>query len=343
MKPHTLLFRSDANVFIGTGHVMRCLALAQAWQDVGGAALFAAGEMPEGLRSRLCAQRGLSFAPIEATPASAEDAVATIALAHEISADWVVVDGDRFRSDFLEHLRYAGLQVLLIDDGQDRTTPFANLIVNPNFGASEAFYRAQGTRASVLAGPSYILLRREFQECGEKHSSGKGNRVLITLGGSDPDDLTPRIAAALDSAGLNLTVVAGAAYSNSHALQGIRGHNLRVMVDAQNMAELMREADLAVIAAGGTLCELLAVGCVALSYARNTLQMRVVQALASEGAAINMGGTALFDAAALSLAVKRLTRSKSTREQMAARGRRLVDGRGAARVVEALQHEEGRR
>lgn len=321
---------------------MRCLALAQAWQDVGGAGLFAAVEMPEGLRSRLRAH-GLSFAPIEATPGSAEDAIATIAQAHEISADWVVVDGDRFRSDFLEHFHYAGLQVVLIDDGKDRAASFANLIVNPNFGANEGFYRAQGLKASVLAGPSYILLRREFQEGGEKHASEKGNRVLITLGGSDPDDLTPRIAAALDSSGLELTVVAGAAYSNPHALQGISGRNLRVMVDAQNMAELMKEADLAVIAAGGTLWELLAVECVALSYARNTVQMKVVQALASEGVAINMGDTAHFDAVALALAVERLTRSKSTREQMAARGRRLVDGRGAARVVEAIQHEEGRR
>jgi len=321
---------------------MRCLALAQAWQDVGGAALFAAGEMPERLRSRLRAN-GLSFAPIEATPGSAEDAVATIAHAHEISADWVVVDGARFRSDFLEHLHCAGLQVLLIDDGEERAASFANLIVNPNFVANEEFYRAQGHKASVLAGPTYILLRREFQESVEKHASEKGNRVLITLGGSDPDDLTPRIAAALDSSGLELTVVAGAAYSNAHALQGISGCNLRVMVDAQNMAELMKEADLAVIAAGGTLWELLAVGCVALSYARNTLQMRVVQALASEGVAINMGDTAHFDAAALALAVERLARSKSTREQMAASGRRLVDGRGATRVVEAIQHEEGRR
>jgi UDP-2,4-diacetamido-2,4,6-trideoxy-beta-L-altropyranose hydrolase len=342
MKPHALLFRSDANVFIGTGHVMRCLAIAQAWQDVGGEALFAAGEMPEGLRSRLRAH-GLPFAPIEATPGSLEDAVATITQAHEINADWVVVDGDRFRNDFLEHLYYAGLHVLLIDDGADRAASFANLIVNPNFGANEKFYRAQGLKAPVLAGPSYILLRREFHESGEKHASDKGNRVLITLGGSDPDDLTPRIAAALDSPGLKLTVVAGAAYSNAQALQGIRGRQLKVMVDAQNMAELMKESDLAVIAAGGTLGELLAVGCVALSYARNTLQMRAVQALAREGVVLNMGDAALFDVAALALAVERLTRSKSAREQMAARGRKLVDGRGAARVVEAIQHWEGRR
>jgi spore coat polysaccharide biosynthesis predicted glycosyltransferase SpsG len=198
-------------------------------------------------------------------------------------------------------------------------------------------YEGQGLKTQVLAGPRYFPLRREFREGGDKQASEKGNRVLITMGGSDPDDLAPRIAAALDGSDLELTLVAGPGYPNAPALRGINCRNLRVVVDAQNMAKLMKEADLAVIAAGGTLWELLAVGCVAISYARNTVQMRVVQSLASEGVAISMGDPAYFDAVALDLALARLARSKSTREQMAALGRRLVDGWGATRIVEAIQ------
>jgi spore coat polysaccharide biosynthesis predicted glycosyltransferase SpsG len=133
-------------------------------------------------------------------------------------------------------------------------------------------------------------------------------------------------------------LVAGAGYSKVTALQKVSAPNIRVIVDSQNIADLMSESDLAVIAAGGTLWELLSMGCVVLSYARNTVQKRVVRSLAKDGVVVDMGETVDFSAASLVSEVRRLADSQALREQMAARGRRLVDGLGAARVVEAMLH-----
>jgi UDP-2,4-diacetamido-2,4,6-trideoxy-beta-L-altropyranose hydrolase len=338
MKPCVLLIRADANVAIGTGHVMRCLALAQAWRDAGGNASFAVAEMPEMLRSRLTSN-GFHCIPIEASPAAAGDAAALVAEAGRIGADWVVVDGDRFGSDFLNRVRRDGQRVLLIDDFAERDTFPADLILNANLGADAELYRTSGLNVPVLTGPRYVLLRREFRRHREPRIREKADRVLVTLGGSDPEDLTPRIASALvQSSDLQVTVVAGAGYPHVGKLREISHANLRVVVDSQDMAELMMETDLAIIAAGGTLWELLTLGCTVLSYSRNTVQARVVHSLAAEGIVVDMGDAGGFDPVTLVSAVRGLAGSRSARERMAFLGREIADGLGALRVVEALQH-----
>src|SRR5208283_2387426 len=146
MKPGTLLIRADASPAIGTGHVMRCLALAQAWQEAGGAVSLAVVELPDGLSPRVTAE-GVSVIRIRAAPGSPEDAAETVAEAHRLSADWVVIDGDRFDSDFLETVRGAGFRVLLIDDFANRKSFPADLIVNSDLDDDGEPYRKRGATA----------------------------------------------------------------------------------------------------------------------------------------------------------------------------------------------------
>jgi spore coat polysaccharide biosynthesis predicted glycosyltransferase SpsG len=275
---------------------------------------------------------------VNANPGGPEDAGETVAQAHRLRADWVVIDGDRFGSDFLATVRAAGFRVLLIDDFADRESFPADLIVNPNLDDVEP-YRKRGATARLLAGPSYVLLRREFRQGAEKRGVRQtGNRLLVTLGGSDPENLTPKIAGALaHCSDLEVTVIAGAGFDNANELRKLNASNLRVVFNPPSMAEFMRDSDQAVIAAGGTLWELLSMGCAVLSYSRNIVQTRVVQALAHRGAVVDMGGTCHFDPAKLAVSVKELVDSRVARERMTNLGRSLVDGLGATRVVEAAQ------
>lgn len=336
MKPGTLLIRADASVSIGTGHVMRCLALAQAWQDRGGKACLAASELPASLADRLDVE-AVSRTMIGAPPGSFDDAVATIAQAHQTGAGWVAIDGERFRGGFLKQVHDAGLRVLLVEDSVDHESVSVDLIVNPNLGVDSETYRARGSNTRVLAGPSYCLLRREFRAAARERSQSIGSRVLVSLGGSDPENLTPRIAAALiGSAGLQLTLVAGPGNPAGDQLRQLKAPNVRVLHNAKDMAELMSNTDIAVIAAGGTLWELLAMGCAVLSYARNAVQKSVVQWLARDGVIVDMGDTSRFDPARLLPEVARLSASQLARARMIEAGRALVDGAGANRVVDAM-------
>jgi UDP-2,4-diacetamido-2,4,6-trideoxy-beta-L-altropyranose hydrolase len=338
MKPDVLLIRADASRAIGTGHVMRCLALAEAWQDAGGTASLAVAELPDALSPRVTSE-GVTLSRVHATPGGPEDAAATVAQAQGLSADWVAIDGDRFGSDFLETVHAAGLRVLLIDDFANRKSFAADLIVNPNLDDDETPYRKRCATARLLLGPSYILLRREFRQGIEKRGTRQtGNRILVTLGGSDPENLTPRIANALaDCSDLEVTAIAGAGYDTADELRKLKASNLRVVFNPANMVQLMKDSDQAIIAAGGTLWELLTMGCAVLSYSRNIVQASVVQALSRRGVVVDMGETCHFDPAKLLASVKGLVESRAARERMTNLGCALVDGMGAARVVEAMQ------
>ncbi len=320
---------------------MRCLALAQAWQSAGGMVSLAVAELPAALLPRVAAE-GISLSRIHARPGGREDAGETVAHARRLRADWVVIDGDRFGSDFLGTVRSAGFRVLLIDDFANRESFPADLIVNPNLDEGGEPYRERGAIAPLLMGPSYVLLRREFRQRAEKREIREtGNRILVTLGGSDPENLTPKIANALaHSYDLDITVIAGASFDKATELRKLNASNLRVVFNPPNIAQLMKDCDQAIIAAGGTLWELLSMGCAVLSYSRNIVQARVVQALSHRGVVVDMGQTCHFDAAKLLASVKKLVDSRTGRERMAQLGRTLVDGLGTTRIVEAAQQSE---
>jgi UDP-2,4-diacetamido-2,4,6-trideoxy-beta-L-altropyranose hydrolase len=316
---------------------MRCLALAQAWQDAGGNANLATAEMPDALIPRLIAE-GVAVSGIDATPGGLDDAHETVARAKRLRADWVAIDGDRFGSDFLEFVRNAGFHVLLIDDFAKRESYPVDLIVNPNLDDTEGAYGNRFDGGRALQGPAYVLLRREFtRETENTGARQNGRRILVTLGGSDPECLTPEIVSALvKSSDLALTVIAGAGYERQEELQSLSAHNLRVLFNPPNMVDLMKGSDQAIIAAGGTLWELLFIGCAVLSYSRNDVQRRVVEALSQRSIVADMGDTREFDPERLVASVQELAGAWPIRERMTSLGRAMVDGLGPARIVEAV-------
>ncbi|MGB7129277.1 MAG: UDP-2,4-diacetamido-2,4,6-trideoxy-beta-L-altropyranose hydrolase [Candidatus Sulfotelmatobacter sp.] len=341
-KPPAMLIRADASAAIGTGHVMRCLALAQAWQDAGGEATLVAAELPDSLAARLTANK-ISTLRIDATPGSSDDARRLIAHGSRLDPDWIVVDGDRFGCDFLQLVQESGSRVLLVDDYADRTAFPANIIVNPNFGAEPDVYRSKGFAAPALTGPRYALLRRQFQNPFLREVRERADRILITLGGSDPEGLTPQIATALAGCpDLQITVVGGGAYSNKTELADQLGSGTKLIFDSQEMPRLMMEADIAITIAGGTLWELLSLGCAVLSYARTAGGAYLVTCLAKQSMIVDMGEISHFDATKIVPAVREIAESIGMRQRMALQGQALVDGAGAKRVVEMLRQMGGR-
>ncbi|NJN67365.1 MAG: hypothetical protein HC884_11960 [Chloroflexaceae bacterium] len=109
-----LAIRADGSSSIGTGHVMRCLALAQAWQDRGGRVVFAMAETTPALRERLEAEN-IPVVCFSAVTGSQEDAQRTLSLARQVEAGWVVADGYHFGAAYQQVVKEAGLRLLLVD------------------------------------------------------------------------------------------------------------------------------------------------------------------------------------------------------------------------------------
>src|SRR5258708_178813 len=95
-----LLIRADATPTIGMGHLMRCVALGQGWQDVGGIVRIACAQyLAEPLGSRLQAEN-IDYDVLSTEPGSADDARKTISLAKQHNAEWIVVDGYQFGGQY---------------------------------------------------------------------------------------------------------------------------------------------------------------------------------------------------------------------------------------------------
>jgi UDP-2,4-diacetamido-2,4,6-trideoxy-beta-L-altropyranose hydrolase len=343
----TLVVRADASVAIGTGHVMRCLALAQAWQDGGGDVVFAMADSTPAVHERLGSER-VEIVHLETTVGSAQDAAQVAALAHARHASWVVVDGYEFGSEFQRIVKNSGLKLLFVDDNGHATHYFADLVLNQNIHASEELYACRENYTRLLLGPHYALLRREFWPWRDwkREIAAMGDKVLVTMGGSDPDNVSFRVIECLNaikSPVLQITVVIG---GSSPHLQKVReaaarnGRNIRLLVEANNVPELMTENDIAIIAGGGTLSELLFMGCAVLSYARNVVQARVVHDLEGMNALRSLGSSEAVDAGLLASTLREVVASKDLRAQMATAGRRMVDGWGVARALQALAPQE---
>ena len=111
----TLVIRADASTQMGVGHIMRCLALAQTWQDAGGEVLFVLVSSVPTLESRLKAE-GLEVVHLASVAGSADEVRQTLALANNRGAAWVVADGYQFGAQYQRAIKQAGLHLLFVDD-----------------------------------------------------------------------------------------------------------------------------------------------------------------------------------------------------------------------------------
>jgi len=342
VKP--LLVRVDASAQIGTGHLMRCLALAQAWQDAGGRAVFLMATEASALESRLRSE-GMEVVHLPVQPGSTDDAIRTADLARQVGADWVVVDGYHFGADYQQAIKGSGLRLLFIDDNGHAGHYSADLVLNQNIHADEDLYPNREPYTRLLLGTRYVLLRREFLKWrGWKREIPEvARKVLVTMGGSDPDNVTLKVIQALhqvDMDGLEAIVVVGGSNPNYEELQSaVRDacFPIRLESNVTNMPELMAWADVAVSAGGSTSWELAFMGVPTFVTILASNQNPIAESLDAMGYAVNLGWYEDVSPKKLAQVVMQLLKAPRTRAEMSQCGRQLVDGMGSDRVIQALQ------
>ena len=345
LKP-PLLIRCDANERIGVGHVMRCVALAQAWQDLGGTVTLLGDITAAGLLARLH-EEGIVFQPLQAAPASEADAVETAGLAHLLGSRWVVLDGYHFTQAHENEMIGRGLKVLTLDDVADRSSFSATVVLNHNAYAEASLYDGKAPNSEVLAGAHYIMLRREFasRRPAVLEVPERATRVLVTMGGSDSGNVTAtalQALAAFSQWPLTVTVLVGAANAHLPALEravasGIGIHEVELMVNAADVPSVMASSDLAITAAGSTGWELACLGVPMMVVKTADNQRLMERFLRGQGAGIVLDGRDSQGGASWVPAITETLISASTRRSLAEVACRLVDGQGARRVAEHLR------
>jgi len=329
----SVLFVTEGGGEVGLGHISRCRALARALVGIGGRAAFLVPPEPT-------VQALLGSLPatvvVEPWPLYPARAVAAV---RSLDPDAVVVDSYKASIELFVALR-ALAPVVAVDDTADRPLP-VDVVVNGGVAAESLLYD-RTTDTVFLLGSRYALLDPQFADSPERPARTRVSRLLVTLGGGpSTTDLTAAIAAA-DAVVENGTidVAAGPFGADAAALDAIaRAARNRVIVhrDRFGLRALMLEADLAVSGAGMTLYELSAVGTPAVTVCMADNQEPNAAAFDRAGAApcaARAGEPALREK--LESVLRRLAGDAAARADIAGRARRLVDGRGAARVAEHI-------
>ncbi len=335
-----LLVRADASARIGAGHVMRCLALAQAWIDAGGRALFASHALPEALARRL-AEEGIAVEAVTAEPGSPEDARQCAALALARRAAWVVTDGYGFGDTYHTPLCAGGFRVLTFDDKGHLERYVVDLVLNPNIQAGEIDYGARAPHTRLLLGCRYAPLRREFRAApaAPRLHPPLARRLLLMLGGSDPHGHTGRLLGSLTRPGapeLEITVVAGPTNrARAELARRWRGaeDRVRVLVDVREMTPLILAADLAVSSAGSAVWEMARFGTPMVLGAMLDVEVLLASRLARAGGCLYLGPLDELEPERLIATLAALLSDRDARARLGETAVALVDGQGAARVV----------
>ncbi len=336
-----LVLRADAGHGLGSGHVMRLSALADAATARGGEAVVVVGGEPGPTLDHLATRRIASI-PSGQTSGGDDDRELMIANARRLGADAIVVDGPSVSPAYVAALADAGLRVASLDDLGAAPLPTA-VVVNHNLGAERLADRYPAARVRLLGRP-YHLLRSEFrrQPAAGPPLRERARRILVTMGGSDPVGATARVLRALLRPSLDIVVVLGPHFRCDAELTGAllvaesRGHQVDVHYRPRDLPALMASCDLAISAAGGTLAELgylgrptvaLAIVADQVDNARRHVEHELVAC-----------GRPLTDVTddELAAAVAELAADLPTRRRMRDHSAAALDGRGAERVVEQL-------
>ena len=334
MSRPLVALRCDAGRDTGLGHLLRCIALAEALQGGGCdvVLLGSVGDVP--LAERLLAQRQIPVHPAPEGPLPPLlDALGAVAL---------VVDSYDVPPTVNAEVRASGRLVVAIVDAAAPDLD-ADLLVNPNYGAEAAM--ASPHQGAVLAGVPYALLRSSVTHRRPPAPPGVpvvARRVLVVLGGTDVLMVAATATEQLLATGLPLEIDVVCSTPEILArVDGLpRGEGQRVsaLLPVEDLAGLAAGADLVLSAAGTTVWELACLGrpMALVTVADN--QLPGYEAVVSAGLAMGLGPAAGLGATPEATALLlELMKDAPRRRRLAGAGHALVDGLGRDRVAAAVR------
>jgi UDP-2,4-diacetamido-2,4,6-trideoxy-beta-L-altropyranose hydrolase len=364
-------FRVDASLQIGTGHVMRCLTLADALAAQGAECLFICrdhqGNLIEQIRNKGYSTHGLPVLdPVDASllgikttrdeislahshwlgATQVEDAAACTVILAEVNYDWLIVDHYALDSRWEAALKQHYRKLMVIDDLADRSH-LCEVLLDQTFGRDAGDYQPWVPAGStLLCGSRYALLRPEFARLRsyslQRRTNPQLRQLLITMGGVDKENATGQVLDALNACALpddcHITVVMG---GTSPWLDHVRQQAeqmpwpTEVLVGVSNMGQLMGDSDLAIGAAGATSWERCCLGLPTVMLALAENQLEIARGLQQVGA-VQVLHDPLQIHESLPDLLRPLLSSTELLSVMSQAAAAIADGNGAATVIQHL-------
>ena len=328
-----IFIRADMNPVIATGHMMRCLSIADEIRNMGGKAVFVTADENA---VDLIRKRGYEVLVLHSDWMSKEDELpGLIEKIREYGAKKILVDSYQVTGHYLQELRRY-TQVTYLDDLDDFPHPADNLICYANYYHSFS-YGNKTEKDGYYLGTAYVPLRAVFADCPVKRIRKHVKKILLLSGGNDSCHVIERMVEAFcENKEVMLITICGRYYAGYGELKERYKEypNLRFHRNVTNIKKYMQEADLAVSAGGTTLYELCAVGTPAISYSFADNQLYNVKQFDEDGIIEYAGDARYEDIAANVMKIcARYADAAEVRAERSLRMQQAVDGKGAGRIA----------
>jgi spore coat polysaccharide biosynthesis protein SpsF (cytidylyltransferase family)/spore coat polysaccharide biosynthesis predicted glycosyltransferase SpsG len=340
-----ILFRCDGSHEIGMGHVVRCLAIAEELYDRHQCNITFA------MRSSELGIGKISKTFPVITPKNRND---FFDYEHwfkncvkETRANVLILDvRDGLSRTALRNIKQSlGIKIVTIDDPEDKRLE-ADLAFYPPVPQVKRIDWT-GFTGELYVGWEWVILRKEFSEIKNKRAvnnkssiinhQSSSPKILVTMGGSDPQAMTIKAVEALEmlEEEFETVVVLGAGFQHKKQLYNLLSgckHHFDVRENVQNMAELISQNDLAVASFGVTAYELAAMGVPAIHLCLTEDHAKSASAFVEEGMAILLGVFTHVSTEMMAGAVSNILNNKSLVSKVADPERKHIDGQGMARI-----------
>lgn len=337
-----MLIRCDGSSKLGLGHIIRCLALGMELRDTHGIGLcFALGE--DGVGAEMVRRH---YFPVDIRPAGIDEEGWIESLIQRFDPEALILD---IRTDLgrtaLHRWRQSGVGLAVIDDPSDRRLEGDMVFYPPTPQVEEMDW--SGFTGQRYTGWEWVLLRRQFARQGwdtRKSSYPLSPTLLVSMGGSDPANLTFKALEALDrlDGEFQSVVVLGPGFLHKVDLaRWIASARRQYLLhfNVREMADLMAGADLAVGSFGVTAYELAAMGVPAIHLCLTEDHAKAAVAMTKAGIAVSLGLHSQVTNGDISNAVSELLNDPDKRNRMGTHAIRLIDGNGAKRIAEKIDQK----
>lgn len=334
MKKKVIIFRVDSSVEVGTGHLVRCLTVADKMNKANTEIIFLCRESNYSFQDTITS-RGyqLYLLPFRPFFNYKEDAQSTINVLKELEVDTCIVDHYQIDIRWEQMLKRYVKKMVVIDDLANREHD-CDILIDHNFYMDyKARYNALVPKTcQTFLGPKYLILRDEFQQMKRsvRKRNGQVNHLLLFYGGSDPTNETEKALYALEQMSVPnifIDVVVGKANPNRKILEKLcRRMNFNFHYQVNNMAELVYKSDLALGAGGVAMLERCYLGLPSLVTICADNQALGTADLEKYGAIWNLGYASEVDTSKMRESIERAIASEKEIMELSTRAMLLSDG-----------------
>lgn len=334
-----IVFRVDGYPELGLGHITRCLSLAEKLKEKNMESTFLTKNYSGSVKEIL--NNGHNLKAILRKLNEKEEINLVLKTLKSLEPKVIITDMPYASDEYLKALKNRGSFLVSIDDLGSKN--FSSDMVIAGYLSCKLKTYNLLPRSKLYLGVKYLILRKEFEKAHrtKRKIRKKANKILVSLGGADWENLTLKVVQALNDIKkeLEITIVEGPLYQHREKLKKFLKESKQsffIESNAKNMGELMLSSDIAFTAGGETSYELAATGTPSINISQHQHQVINAEEEAKREFSLNLGLGKQVSRKKILETVENLLDNYELRQAMNRKGKQLIDAKGAERVAEII-------